>query len=95
MDESTLDTIINISYVHLSLDAGKGETYGLLKFGGRSGGSSRFDQALRNLTALVEKKRNTPDSKLDIKRFFYPVPSELHGGVRGGTDIEGYRCGIF
>jgi sulfatase maturation enzyme AslB (radical SAM superfamily) len=74
MDESTLDTIVKISYVHLSLDAGNGETYGALKFGGRSNGKAQFDKALRNLRNLVTRRENTSTSKLELNASFILYP---------------------
>ncbi|MGI8838850.1 MAG: SPASM domain-containing protein [Pyrinomonadaceae bacterium] len=74
MDESTWETIVRIAYVHLSLDAARGVTYGLLKYGNRLNGTAQFDQALNNLRNLVKFKENTPGSALEINASFILYP---------------------
>lgn len=78
MDESTLDTIVQIAYIHLSLDAGTGQTYGFLKFGGKTGGDKRFEKALENLKNLVHKRANTPNVNLAINSSFILYPENYH-----------------
>ena len=74
MDESTWDVLVDIAYIHLSLDASNGETYGKLKFGGRKNGPVPFNQALHNLAGLVKKRDSTPGSTLDINASFILYP---------------------
>lgn len=74
MDESALDTIVESAYINLSLDAGNGESYRLLRSGGKKNGEKLFNQALQNLKRLVKKRGNKPGSTLEINASFVLYP---------------------
>jgi MoaA/NifB/PqqE/SkfB family radical SAM enzyme len=94
MDDSTWGTLVHAGYVHLSLDASNGATYGNLKFGALRGGDLRFEQALSNLTSLVKLKAATPGATVDINASFIMYPEnyrEVYEAARILKDV-GVEC---
>jgi MoaA/NifB/PqqE/SkfB family radical SAM enzyme len=78
MDDRVIDVLVRAAYVHLSLDAGTPATYAALKFGGRIAGEIKFRQAVANLRRLVERRRATPGSRLEINASFIVYPGNYH-----------------
>lgn len=90
MDKSTLDIIIRTAYVHLSLDASHGETYGKMKLGAKKNGTVLFNTILQNLANLANKRDSTPSSSLEINASFILYPenyTEVFDAARILKDI--------
>jgi MoaA/NifB/PqqE/SkfB family radical SAM enzyme len=85
MDRSVQGALVRAAYVHVSLDAGSGDAYALLKFEGRSSGQKKFGSAIENLRQLAVLRGNTPDSMLAINSSFILYPEnyrEVYAAAR-------------
>ncbi|WP_324252667.1 SPASM domain-containing protein [Parenemella sanctibonifatiensis] len=77
MDDKVRAALLRASYVNISLDAGKPETYALLKFEGRASGMKKFDRVLNNVRALTEEVA-TSGSPLTVNASFIMYPETHH-----------------
>ncbi|MFC5144773.1 radical SAM protein [Streptomyces aureoversilis] len=77
MDDRAIDVLVHTAYLHLSLDAGKAETYGALKFKGHRSGAVKFERAVENLRKLVTR-RDELDTELEISVSFILYPENYH-----------------
>ena len=78
MDSATHETLLRTAYVHVSLDAGTGDTYSLLKQQANPGGRHSIGRVLTNIGSLVEKRAKSPLSELRINASFVLYPENYH-----------------
>lgn len=69
IDSQAINTLANINYILISLDAANNETYNYMKCSGLSQKEKRVDLIINNITRLSDEKRKIK-SKLDINVGF-------------------------
>jgi MoaA/NifB/PqqE/SkfB family radical SAM enzyme len=74
MDPETWDTLVNIDYVHISLDAGPNTFYWLKESKKRPFGRDSFDKVIENIQGLNKARKREHDSKLKINVGYVVVP---------------------
>jgi len=65
--ENMLETLMQIKYMAISVDAATPQTYSNLKFSGRSMGDKIFQDVLKNIDLLVKTRANTPEGLVRLK----------------------------
>jgi MoaA/NifB/PqqE/SkfB family radical SAM enzyme len=88
IDDETIDVLVTIGYVHVSIDAATPETYARLKFKGRAAGQVKFLQALSNLEALT-RRRETSGSETEINASFVLYPENHHELYEAASMLKG------
>lgn len=101
MGRDTWDTILNIDYVHISLDAGPSTFYWLKESKKLPFSHNSFDQVLANITSLNEAKKNKDGCKLKINVGYVVVPGNHEETFESsklvkeaGADSIRFKCDI-
>lgn len=102
MDESTWQTLVNVDYVHVSLDSGPSSYFWLKESPEGVYSRSTFDRVLRNIAGLDQTRRErAPGSKLRINVGYVVVPGnqdQLREATRlvrlAGADSIRFKCDI-
>jgi sulfatase maturation enzyme AslB (radical SAM superfamily) len=99
MDEQTWDTLANVSYINISLDAGP-RTYNLLKYRDKNVYKNNFQQIIKNIKGL-DRVRKQNESKLQLGISYVVVPDnywEIYETTRlvkeAGADSIRFKCDI-
>ena len=72
-----METLVTLSFLHISLDAATGTTYSLLKYGGRPVGQKLFQRALDALRQLGRIRRAT-NGGVQLAVGFIVYPANYH-----------------
>jgi sulfatase maturation enzyme AslB (radical SAM superfamily) len=99
MDEETWDTLANIYYINISLDAGP-YTFNLLKYRGKKIFKNNFQQIIENIKGL-DKVRKQRESRMQLGISYVIVPDnywEIYETTRlvkeAGADSIRFKCDI-
>lgn len=101
MGRDTWNTILNIDYVHISLDAGPTTFYWLKESKKLHFSHDSFDQVLANIKGLNEARKNKDSCKLKINVGYVVVPGnheEIFESSKlvkeAGADSIRFKCDI-
>lgn len=99
MDEETWDTLANIYYINISLDAGP-RTFNLLKYRNKKVFKNNFQQIIENIKGL-DRVRKQRESRMQLGISYVVVPDnywEIYETTRlvkeAGADSIRFKCDI-
>jgi len=101
MGPDTWDTLLNIDYVHVSLDAGPSTYYWLKESKKSPFSNDSFDKVLENIRGLNEARKSKHNCQLKINVGYVVIPgnhNEIYHSSRlvkeAGADSIRFKCDI-
>ncbi len=95
IDEETIEALLKIDYISISVDAGTPETYANLKYGGMPQGRILFERLVRNIDSLVKARNESTDSNLQVNSSFVLYPDNYDEIYEAANLLKGLGVGTL